>query len=262
MQKFHRIPWGKGQEEFLEKHAFSLIVNSDIDFLLFLSLTSWSTASFPTRASPTNSTRSGMLTAISLARAVIKGALSCIRPAVSTSTTSKAWLRAGGKRHRRYTCDFTIWVILIINIFTSSTPLLLQLRYSTCKNQEGTTALHPPGKQSLYSLQIQPVMYYSTYHRRWLPWQFQQHPSRSPSHRAGLLAVLRASLEDAESSGGADEYGAAPLPRHEMCHRLRSAQWNHSLWARKRSGPRQRQSLSVYFCNLKQGLGKYSILLT
>lgn len=35
-----------------------------------------------------------MLTAISLASAVIKGALSCIRPAVSTSTTSNAWLRA------------------------------------------------------------------------------------------------------------------------------------------------------------------------
>lgn len=57
-------------------------------------LTSWSTASLPTKASPTNSTKSGVLTAISLARAVISGALSCIRPAVSTSTTSNPWLRA------------------------------------------------------------------------------------------------------------------------------------------------------------------------
>lgn len=57
-------------------------------------LTSWSTASLPTKASPTNSTKSGVLTVISLARAVIRGALSCMRPAVSTSTTSNPWLRA------------------------------------------------------------------------------------------------------------------------------------------------------------------------
>uniref|UniRef100_A0A6B0TWN5 Putative secreted protein n=1 Tax=Ixodes ricinus TaxID=34613 RepID=A0A6B0TWN5_IXORI len=54
----------------------------------WLNLTSWSTASLPTRASPTNSTRSGLFTVISLARARIRGSLSCIRPAVSMRTTS------------------------------------------------------------------------------------------------------------------------------------------------------------------------------
>lgn len=84
----------------------------------WLNLASWSTASFPTRASPTNKTRSGSFTFISwkkrlrspnlytnvivfrgnwniilviqytLASSLIRGSLSCMRPAVSTRTTS------------------------------------------------------------------------------------------------------------------------------------------------------------------------------
>lgn len=38
---------------------------------------------------------------MSLASAVIRGALSCMRPAVSTSTTSKPWLRAGAAGRQR-----------------------------------------------------------------------------------------------------------------------------------------------------------------
>lgn len=108
-------------------------------------LTSWSTASFPTRASPTNRTRSGMLTAISLASAVMRGALSCIRPAVSTSTTSKAWLRARGEEEPK-------------KVHASSTlaHLVLILVREDFK-----------------------------YRKRWPPWRSLQHPSHSPSHRAG-----------------------------------------------------------------------------
>lgn len=71
-------------------------------------LDNWSTASLPTSASPTKMTLSGLLTATScdrrqtrgaektaeahtLARARINGSLSCIRPAVSTRTTSYAF---------------------------------------------------------------------------------------------------------------------------------------------------------------------------
>ncbi|KRZ44954.1 hypothetical protein T4C_7402 [Trichinella pseudospiralis] len=66
-----------------------------------LNFCSWSTASLPTNASPTNSTKSGSLTRISLPRARINGSLSCIRPAVSTNTTSKLFASArGGDRSR------------------------------------------------------------------------------------------------------------------------------------------------------------------
>jgi len=69
-------------------------------------LVSWSTASFPTRASPTNTILSGLLVETSystesenvnnedkrfmftLARARMRGSLSCILPAVSINTTS------------------------------------------------------------------------------------------------------------------------------------------------------------------------------
>ena len=43
---------------------------------------------------PTNRTRSGSLTEINLDRALMSGSLSCILPAVSTSTTSMRELRA------------------------------------------------------------------------------------------------------------------------------------------------------------------------
>lgn len=115
-------------------------------------LTSWSTASFPTRASPTNRTRSGMFTAISLASAVIKGALSCIRPAVSTSTTSNAWLRA--------------------------------------RREEREEAYHPSGPSKSWKHScIYPASTsrrpHSTYRKLSPPWQSRQHPSHSPSHRGG-----------------------------------------------------------------------------
>lgn len=51
---------------------------------------SWSTASFPTSASPTKTILSGVLTVTSLDSARISGSLSCIRPAVSIRTTSNA----------------------------------------------------------------------------------------------------------------------------------------------------------------------------
>lgn len=79
----------------------------------WLNRVTWSTASLPTSASPTKSTcqrqplslsllvqnvygtKSGRLTATSLAKARISGALSCMRPAVSTSTTSsfRDWIK-------------------------------------------------------------------------------------------------------------------------------------------------------------------------
>mmetsp|Transcript_9795 Transcript_9795/g.23815 ORF Transcript_9795/g.23815 Transcript_9795/m.23815 type:complete len:266 (+) Transcript_9795:463-1260(+) len=48
----------------------------------------WSTASLPASASPTKRTRSGWLRLTSLERARMRGSLSCMRPAVSTMTTS------------------------------------------------------------------------------------------------------------------------------------------------------------------------------
>ena len=60
----------------------------------WLNLVNWSTASLPTRASPTKSTRSGWFTLISLAKARISGSLSCMRPAVSTRQASKRQSRA------------------------------------------------------------------------------------------------------------------------------------------------------------------------
>jgi hypothetical protein len=81
-------------------------------------LVNWSTASLPTRASPTKMILSGLFTAtsctqrvrnqfvqntrgrkITLARARISGSLSCIRPAVSIRTTSKSFSLA--------TCEFS-----------------------------------------------------------------------------------------------------------------------------------------------------------
>ena len=53
-----------------------------------LNLESWSTASLPTKASPTKSVRSGSFMLMSLDSARMSGSLSCIRPAVSTSTAS------------------------------------------------------------------------------------------------------------------------------------------------------------------------------
>lgn len=151
------------------------------------SLTSWSTASLPTRASPTNSTRSGMLTAMSLARAVIRGALSCILPAVSTSTTSNAWLRAKGTKRSSLTCN------------QGSSGCRVGVRSSGSLGGEGL------------------------YRKRWPPWRSRLHPSRSPSRTAERRAVLRASPAGAERSGGADECAAAPPPPHERCRRRRSA---------------------------------------
>mmetsp|Transcript_2938 Transcript_2938/g.7275 ORF Transcript_2938/g.7275 Transcript_2938/m.7275 type:complete len:318 (-) Transcript_2938:76-1029(-) len=54
----------------------------------WLNFVTWSIESFPTSASPTNSTKSGLLRLTSLESARMRGSLSCMRPAVSTSTTS------------------------------------------------------------------------------------------------------------------------------------------------------------------------------
>mmetsp|Transcript_36322 Transcript_36322/g.73299 ORF Transcript_36322/g.73299 Transcript_36322/m.73299 type:complete len:297 (-) Transcript_36322:231-1121(-) len=62
-----------------------------VSFSAWLNLVTWSMESLPTSASPTNSTRSGLLRFTSLERARMSGSLSCILPAVSTRTTSK-WL--------------------------------------------------------------------------------------------------------------------------------------------------------------------------
>ena len=54
----------------------------------------WSTASFPTRASPIKTTKFGLLSLTSLANSFMRGVLSCILPAVSTSTASTCFLVA------------------------------------------------------------------------------------------------------------------------------------------------------------------------
>mmetsp|Transcript_13938 Transcript_13938/g.30238 ORF Transcript_13938/g.30238 Transcript_13938/m.30238 type:complete len:216 (-) Transcript_13938:1064-1711(-) len=59
-----------------------------------LNLVSWSTLSLPTNASPTKSTLSGALRFTSLANSRIRTSLSCMRPAVSTKTTSIPWSAA------------------------------------------------------------------------------------------------------------------------------------------------------------------------
>jgi hypothetical protein len=53
-----------------------------------LNLVIWSTASLPTSAYPMKTTRLGLFIFTSLANSFISGALSCILPAVSTSTAS------------------------------------------------------------------------------------------------------------------------------------------------------------------------------
>ncbi len=66
----------------------------DSSFNALLNFVIWSTAAFPTSASPMNTTRLGLFNLTRLASSFIKGWLSCILPAVSTKTQSILFLVA------------------------------------------------------------------------------------------------------------------------------------------------------------------------